>query len=210
MKEYPSIINSLKAPRKHCVAFDKLDGSNFRAKYTQKRGFDLFGTRTQLIDESHPEWGEMVTIFNEKYKKPLETFFKKSKDFRNEREIVVFGEFLGENSFAGRHVNEPHDIVFFDVLVGHKQPRFLLPNDFIQAFQMVVPIPDIVYVGNLNNQFIEDVRTNVFGVKEGVICKGTERSGAFSGNVWSCKIKTLQYFEKLKELRKNDWEKYWE
>lgn len=52
MIEYPSIQNSSKAPRKNCVAFDKLDGSNFRAKWTAKRGFDTFGTRTQLIDET--------------------------------------------------------------------------------------------------------------------------------------------------------------
>lgn len=29
MIEYPSIQNSSKAPRKECVAFNKLDGSNF-------------------------------------------------------------------------------------------------------------------------------------------------------------------------------------
>lgn len=112
MEEYPSIISSAKAPRKHCVAFDKLDGSNFRAKWTQKRGFDTFGTRTQLIDENDPFWGEMVLIFKTNYDKVLDKFFRKDKDFRNEREIIVFGEFLGENSFAGRHQPEPHDIKF--------------------------------------------------------------------------------------------------
>lgn len=39
MVEYPSIQNSSKAPRKNCIAFEKLDGSNFRAKWTQKNGF---------------------------------------------------------------------------------------------------------------------------------------------------------------------------
>lgn len=42
MIEYPEIINSSKAPRLACIAFDKLDGSNIRIKWTQKRGFDLF------------------------------------------------------------------------------------------------------------------------------------------------------------------------
>lgn len=210
MEEYPSIINSSKAPRKHCVAFDKKDGSNFRAKWTQKQGFQTFGTRTQLIDERTEFWGEMVTVFRERYDKVLDKFFRKEKEFRNEREITVYGEFLGENSFAGRHVNEPHDISFFDVLVGHKQRKFIGPLDFVKTFQELVPIPDVIYVGNLNETLIADIRANVYGLKEGVVCKGTERTGAFAGGIWSCKIKTLDYFRKLQELHQADWQKYWE
>ena len=40
-----------KAPRKDCYAFDKLDGSNMRAKWTQKKKYHVFGKRKQLIDE---------------------------------------------------------------------------------------------------------------------------------------------------------------
>lgn len=210
MLEYPSIINSSKAPRAPCIAFNKEDGSNFRAKYTQKRGFDVFGTRTQLIDETTPFWCEMVTVFKGRYEKSLTDLFKKSKDFRDYREIVVFGEFLGENSFAGHHENEPHDLKFFDIMVGHKQRKFLKPQEFVDATADVVPIPDIVYRGNMNEEFIQDVRNNVFNLKEGVICKGTETNGAFSGNVWMCKIKTSAYFEKLKTRFADDWQKYGE
>ena len=81
MIEYPSIINSSKAPREHCIAFDKLGGSNFRSKWTRKNGFDVFGTRTQLIDETTQFWGEMVNIFKDKYEK----YFEKLKNkFGNE------------------------------------------------------------------------------------------------------------------------------
>lgn len=190
MIEYPSIINSSKAPRKNCIAFDKLDGSNFRAKYTSKKGFNLFGTRTQLIDETTPFWGEMVTVFKDTVQEPLEKLFSKDKDFRDYREIIVYGEFLGENSFAGRHENEPHEIVIFDVLLGHKQRKFLRPQDFVKIIGKEVKIPDVIYSGNLNEEFIQNVRDNNFNLKEGVICKGTEPSGAFSGGIWSCKIKT--------------------
>jgi len=96
MIEYPSIINSSKAPRGNCVAFVKYDGSNFRAKYTQKQGFNLFGSRRELIDESHKFLGESVTIFKKKYASTLTDFFKKDKELRNEREIIVFGEFFTE------------------------------------------------------------------------------------------------------------------
>lgn len=207
MIEFPSIINSSKAPRKSCVAFDKLDGSNFRAKYTQKHEFNLYGTRTQLIDKTTPFWSEMVEIFERDLKRPLENLFK-NKDFRDYREIIVFGEFVGDNSFAGFHENEPHKIVVFDLMVGHKQRKFLKPRDFIKTLRGLIEIPKVIYEGNLNDQFIQDVRDNKFGLKEGVICKGNETSGAFCGGVWSCKIKTNEYFEKLKAKFAENWKNY--
>ena len=210
MNEYPSIINSSKAPRKSCIAFDKLDGSNFRAKYTPKRGFDVFGTRTQLIDETTPFWGEMVSVFKSTIQQPLEKLFNKEKDFRDFREIIVYGEFLGENSFAGRHEEEPHEIVLFDVLLGHKQRKFLRPQDFVKIIGKEVKIPNVIYTGNLNEEFIKDVRANKFNLKEGVICKGTEPSGAFAGGIWSCKIKTQAYIDQLKDKFGAEWEKYGE
>lgn len=208
MIEYPHIINSSKAPKQHCIAFDKLDGSNFRAKYTQKQGFSTFGTRTQLIDETTPFWNEMVSIFKGLYSDRLIELFKRNRNFRDYREIVVFGEFLGENSFAGFHENEPHDLVFFDVMVGHKQRRFLKPQEFIQSLDGVVPIPSVVYEGNMGQDLIDRVRKNEFGLKEGVICKGTLTNGAFAGNCWMCKIKTQEYLDKLKNRFKDKWEQY--
>lgn len=208
MIEYPSIINSSKAPRKHCIAFDKLDGSNFRAKFTQKRGFDVFGTRTQLIDHTTPFWSEMVEIFEQNHRKPLEDLFKKHKDFRDHREIIVFGEFVGENSFAGLHEKEPHKIVIFDIMVGHKLRKFIKPKEFVKTLTGITEIPRIVYDGNLNEEFIKDVRENRFGLTEGVICKGSETSGAFCGGTWMCKIKTFEYLQKLKDRFDDDWIKY--
>lgn len=207
MKEYCSIINSSKAPRKFCIAQKKYDGSNIRAKYTQKEGFCLFGTRTQLIDEATPFWGEIVTVFKETHEKPLTELFK-SKDFRDFREITVFGEFFGENSFAGQHENEPHKIVVFDVLLGHKQHKLIPPAEFHKTIGKAVEVPEIIYEGNLNDQFIQDIRESKYPVDEGVICKGSEKSGAFFGGIWMCKIKTSAYFEKLKSKFNEDWEKY--
>ena len=208
MIEYPHIINSSKAPRQLCIAFDKLDGSNFRAKWTPKNGFDVFGTRTQLIDESTTFWGEIVKIFKTKYSQELDRLFRKDADFRNEKEIVTYGEFLGPNSFAGFHENEEHDIVFFDVLVGNKNRKFLKPNDFVKLMKNNFPIPRIIYEGNLNDPFIQDVRDNKFDLKEGVICKGTITNGAYRGGIWMCKIKTQKYLDSLKNKFGKEWEKY--
>lgn len=209
MIKYPSIPNSSKAPRARCVAFDKLDGSNFRAKYTQKRGFDTFGTRTQLIDTTDRFWGRMIEIFLKEMAEPLERKFHSDKDLRNEREIIVFGEFYGPNSFAGRHVEgDEMRISIFDVLIGHKNRKFVRPMDFIREYQEIVPIPNVIYEGNLNERLIADVRANKFGLNEGVICKGVEPVGNAAGGIWQCKIKTQAYFERLKALYQENWLKY--
>ena len=67
MLEYPSIPHVHKSNMigDTVVIFDKLDGSNFRVKWTPKKGFCLFGTRTQLIDSNTPYWGAIVTLFQE-------------------------------------------------------------------------------------------------------------------------------------------------
>ena len=208
MIEYPTIMNSSKAPREPCLAFDKLDGSNFRAKWTQKQGFNLFGTRTQLINENTPFWSEMISIFKSTLNDKLEQLIK--DNFRNERQIVVFGEFLGENSFAGFHVDEPHQIIIIDILVGHKNPFFIKPREFAGEVGKYVSIPRIIHDGNLSNQFINDVREDRFGLKEGVICKGLTTSGAYRGKIWMCKIKTNLYRDKIRAKFNTDWIKYWE
>jgi hypothetical protein len=197
MIEYPSIINSSKAPRENCIAFEKYDGSNIRVKYTQKRGFDLFGSRTQLIDESHKYLGKVIPIFNFQFKEPLTKIIK--KEWPNEREVIVFGEFFGTRSFAGIHdLDDQFFFVMFDVMIGHKNRKFVRPKEFLKLFSGKVTIPNVIYEGNLNEQFIQDVRSNKFNLKEGVICKGTQPSGAFRGGQWMCKIKTQEYLDKLK------------
>lgn len=207
MIEYPSIQNSSKAPRKECIAFDKLDGSNFRAKWTQKRGFDVFGTRTQLIDETTLYWSDMVHVFKNTLDEKLDEIFR--KEFRNEREICVFGEYFGAKSFAGRHdLNEEKKIVVFDILVGHKLRKFIKPRQFVKLLDGQVEIPRVVYEGNLNEDFIARVRADEFNTFEGVICKGTQSVGNASGGIWMAKIKTQRYLDSLKASFGEEWEKY--
>jgi hypothetical protein len=197
MTEYPSIPNSSKAPKKPCIAFEKLDGSNMRVKWTQKKGFALYGSRTQLIDNSHPELGGVIDAFKRDYEAKLEDIIR--KNFRSERELVVFGEYKGPNSFAGTHTNEAKTFTMFDVLVGHKNAEFLLPQEFIKLFSNKLEIPRVIYKGNMNESLIKDVRDGKYDVFEGVICKGTERTHQAPGGVWMCKIKTQRYFDLLKE-----------
>lgn len=197
MIEYPSIIASSKAPTKNCIAFDKLDGSSVRSKYTQKKGFCLFGSRTQLIDDTHPHLGKAIPYFKQYYEKPLTDIIK--KEWPNEREVIVFGEFYGEKSFAGMHdVDDPTlKFVLFDILVGHKNRKFVLPQHFLKLCGDKVEIPRVIYEGNLTSQFIQDVKDEKYDVFEGVICKGTERTGDARWGVWMAKIKTKKYIDLL-------------
>lgn len=202
MIEYPTILHWKKAPREEIVAFEKLDGNNIRAKWTRKKGFDLFGTRTQLIDENTPTYGEAVKLFNNSCAEWLGTLFESDKQFRDEREIIVFAEYFGPNSFAGQHKRDDQKkVVVIDVMTGHKDNdrRFFKPNEFIKTFEKVVEIPKTIYRGNLNDEFIAAVKNNTFNLNEGVVCKGTKNTGAHRGKMWMCKIKTEAYLQRLRE-----------
>lgn len=204
------MINSSKAPRESCIAFDKLDGSNIRVKYTHKKGFHLFGSRHQLFDETHPFLSGAISHFNEHYAQKLEKVLS-TKDFSNTREVIAFGEYYGDKSFAGIHLpdDDTKKFVLFDLLLVYKdRADFIKPQTFVKLFADKVEIPRIVYEGNLNESFIQEVRDNKFSLKEGVICKGTETKGSFRGKVWMCKIKTQEYLNQLKVRFKDDWEKY--
>jgi hypothetical protein len=196
MIEYPSILSASKAPREHCIAFTKLDGSNIRVKYTNKKGFCLFGSRTQLFDKGHPFLGDAVEIFYKDFENPLVDIIE--KHFSNEREIVAFLEFFGKQSFAGFHQkDDPKELVLFDLMIGHKNRKFLLPQEFLKLCSEKVKIPRVVFEGNLSDKFIADVRGGLYDVFEGVVCKGTKRTGAHRGHVWMAKIKTQKYFDLL-------------
>lgn len=199
MIEYPSILPSSKAPREHCMAFEKIDGSNIRVKYTNKKGFHLFGSRNQLLDKNHPFLGEVVDIFYKEYENPLVDAIE--ENWPNEREIIVYGEFFGLKSFAGFHQkDDPKKFVLFDIMVGHKNRKFVLPQDFIDICDKHnIKRPRVVYVGNLTDEFIKDVRDNKFDLAEGVVCKGTKPTGAHRGHVWMAKIKTQKYIDSLRK-----------
>lgn len=108
MIEYPSISNTKRVKfGDRVIVFDKIDGSNFRAKWNKKNGFCLFGTRTQLIDETTPYWSSVYELFMNTIADKLEIFCIKSK----KDNIVIFSEFYGDNSFAGHHVDEPHRLI---------------------------------------------------------------------------------------------------
>lgn len=194
MKQYPRIpYYDAGLLGEQVYAFDKLDGSNIRYEWSRKRGWYKFGTRSNMIDERHDQFGEAVTLFLDKYGDELPKVFR--KEFPNVDNFVVFCEYTGENSFAGYHIDEPKDVILFDVNVYKK--GILPPRDFIRKFGHL-HIPELIYQGEYNMDLIRDVRENVYDLKEGVICKGSRKSKG-QDLVWMTKIKTNLWLERVKD-----------
>lgn len=179
-------------------AFDKLDGSNLRFEYSQKRGFYKFGTRQMMIDNTHPEFGFAINLFLNKYSDSLTKIFK-SKGYRDTLAFTCFAELVGEKSAFGQHdyVNDVFDITLFDIEVY--KTGLIPPRQFVKDFQSV-GIPKIIYTGNLNREFVQAVKRNDYSLKEGVVCKAII-SNKKENNLFYCKIKTDKWFAELRNVR---------
>ena len=178
------------------VAFDKLDGSNIRVEFSQKRGFYKFGTRKMMIDRNSDPFGIAVDLFLNKYNESLSKIFK-TKEYRNTLAFVCFAELVGTKSAFGMHdfQNDQFDIVLFDV--DQYKKGFVPPKQFIKDFGDA-GIPRIVYEGNLSMDLVNSVKRNEFGLSEGVIAKGLIKTKKGVPQIYSCKIKTDDWFERLK------------
>lgn len=220
MLHYPSIIGAGSHYGKKGIAFKKYDGSNLRFEWEKKKGWHLFGSRTEVFDKTHPVFGCAIDVFLNKYAFGLEKIIAKEKHFRGVKEVICFCEFFGPFSFSGQHDpthpalliggckgnNDPKDLMMFDVSVHRK--GFMEPRLFVNTFQGLLPIPEVVYEGNLNPSFVKDVREGKYSVSEGVVFKGLE--GKAPHGIWRVKIKTLAYLAELKIRFAQDWEQYWE
>ncbi len=196
MKQYDSIDYYGKHWGLPIFAFDKLDGSNLRFEYSHKRGFYKFGTRNVMIDENNQDFGFAVQLIRNKYEDALTKVFK-SKDYRNSQSFVCFAELLGAKSNFGQHDfgNDNFDVVLFDV--SQYKKGFIPPKQFINDFGHT-GIPRLVYHGNLNKELVARVKTNEFGLSEGVICKGNIQTKKDNSQLYYCKIKTNDWFDRLR------------
>ena len=209
MKAYPEIDYWNKGIfGEHVIAFDKLDGSNIRVEWDRRTakksnytgGFRKFGTRTQLINKTSQFLGDSVDLFMDKYSDSLNEIFFTNKYFRNIDNLTLFNEYFGKKSFAGWHdPDDPKDIVLFDIIVYKK--GFIKPKDFIELFGHL-DIPKVIYDGNYNKEFIQNIRDND-ELSEGVVAKGVRKT---KGNdiVWMTKVKTNRWLTRLKSTKGKD------
>lgn len=195
MQQYPMIMKQIQSGIP-VYAFDKLDGSNIRAEWTRKNGFNKFGSRHCIINRNHEHLGEAVDLILEKYSDSLEKIFR---DGRMDKATPFF-EFYGPSSFAGHHVDEPHDVMLLDVHVGKR--GFMDPREFIKTFSGV-ETAKFLFHGNINNDVVRMVKERrLEGMTfEGIVCKTTE---AFKTKYGTFKVKSDEWLQRLKEKCNGD------
>lgn len=185
------------------LAFDKLDGSNLRFEYSRKRGFYKFGTRNCMIDASHEQFGAAVGVFLEKYADGVAAVMG-SKAYRDALSCVCFAEWVGARSAFGQHVpGDSMDAVLFDVSV-HKR-GLVHPRTFVDDFGHL-GVPRVVYDGPLSEHLVTRVKVNEFGLSEGVICKGVVSTRKDRRALYYCKIKTNEWFARLRSADRGAYE----
>lgn len=198
-------------------AFNKYDGQNFVVKYNARsKEFDSFGSRTQLVDETSEQFGNAVKIFKETMQEELLRLIKKNtgkhKLFEGITEIEFYFEYWGENSFCGMHQeNDKMQLILIDIWL--KKKGYVEPVDFIDfTNDSKIPSAEVIYIGKLNNEFIQSIKTNDWtkedckfpSVKEGVVCKRShQKKGQRLPKV---KIKTEWWLNKVKERYPKNWE----
>lgn len=206
MKTYNTIDYYGKYWNLPIYAFDKLDGSNIRFEYNRKRGFYKFGTRNVMIDEKSEPFGFVIDLFKSKYEECLTKLFREHKDYRNVESIVCFAEVLNKDNssaFGQHNFDKEFDIILFDVNL-HKK-GLIPPKQFINDFEQF-DIPKLVYQGNLNMEFVQEIKQNKYNLSEGVICKGLIPNKK-NDNLYYCKIKTNDWFDRLRGNNIEEYEK---
>ena len=195
--EYLSIPGAKDAPKGlPCIAFNKEDGQNLRFAWTKKRGWYKFGSRHCLFDESNPEFGQSISVFLNKYGDAIPKVLQNEKEYRGITECIAFCEWVGPNSFAGIHdPNDTLDTILFDINPCRK--GIIGPRQFIKHFGHL-HTPAVLYEGNFNQEFINDIRLDRYPVKEGIVAKGNKPNGKPPHNFWICKVKTLAWLAELK------------
>ena len=202
MKAYWEIPGPSKAPKGLCIAFFKYDGSNLRFEWSKKRGWWKYGTRRRLFDEKDLEFGPAIEIFNQTYADGLTKVLRDNKDYRGVEVATVYCEYFGPSSFSCyQNWQEPHELMLFDVEL-HKK-GFVPPRTFINDFGHL-KTAQVIYEGNFNDQFAQDVRDGKYPVVEGVVAKGTHLSRKPPHNLWMAKVKTQWWFDELKRRAQQD------
>lgn len=179
----------------NCIAQNKLDGSSMRFEWSKNSGFYKFGTKNTMISEKDENFGDGISIFLNKYNEDLNRIFRDK--YPKIINFVVFGEYFGENSFAGQHVkSDKKDVVIFDISVYKK--GLMDVYEFMDKFG-TLDIPEVIYEGKYTMDFINDVRNNIYNLSEGVVCKGISKTKKNNDSTWISKVKSDHWLELVRE-----------
>jgi hypothetical protein len=199
MKQYDSIKNfdTSQLPIENIYVFDKLDGSNVRCEVDKKGKILQYGKRHGLLDDQTPYLIEAKDLIDTKYGPCFKDIMSKNKwEF-----ATFYFEFCGKSSYCGRHFDEPHDVVLFDIDVYKK--GVLPPNIFLEVTKGL-DTAALLTVATLDL----DLQAKVFNDQlpgitfEGVICKGPiDRK---TKKPFMVKLKTKKWYDMLKEKFSED------
>jgi hypothetical protein len=145
-----------------------LDGSNLRWEWDRKfGGWYRQGTRHQLFDKFHPEFGDAIELFMDTLALPLQN------RILNEGwpSVVVFTEYWGISSFAGKHDPEdPKNLTIIDI--SPYKMEMLPPERFLE-FTKDLPTPKYFGLMDWNYNFRRSIYdSRLYGVTfEGVVGK---------------------------------------
>lgn len=191
MKLYPSIARSTGQSFQEFDAyvFDKLDGSNIRAEWSRKRGWNKYGTRERLLDLTDPDFGEAIPIFEKTYADDLAKIAKKE----GWDGLTVFMEFWGPNSIAGWHQKgEQKTLTLFDANPYKK--GILGPREFLDLFGH---LHTAKFLGKMHwtRGFVERVWN---GEIEGVTLEGVVGKAGSGHDLIMAKAKTAEWVKLVK------------
>lgn len=179
------------------VAFDKLDGTNIRIEYSQKRGFYKFGTRKTMFDVNSKPFGFVIALFRSRYEKIL-TEILKSEPYKKIESFVCYFELIGAHSAFGQHEYETDEFNLVLIDVDMYKKGMVPPEDFIRDFSSV-GIPNVVFRGQLTQSFVDSIENETtYLLNEGVVCKGFIETRKGVRHPYYCKIKTKGWMQRLK------------
>jgi hypothetical protein len=191
VKPYPSIARSTgqKFQEFDAYVFDKLDGSNLRFEWTRKAGWNKFGTRTRLFDHTDPDFGIAIPLFLRFWQDEL------TKIAREQRwnHLIVFMEFWGDRSFAGKH--DPSDgkrLTLFDACPDKK--GILGPKEFLSIFGKC-HIPKFFGLFKWTRGFVDRVRQGL--EPTGMTFEGVVGKAGSGHKLIMAKAKTQAWIDKV-------------
>ena len=151
-------------------------------------------------------------MFEETLAEAIEKVFKDNKKMPSFDEATVYMEFHGKHSKFGQHLpRDPKVLTIIDVNLTKR--GLILPRDFIKWFGHL-RIPEVLYEGNFNQTFIQDVRNGKYhssdlsglsGNIEGVVAKGIkDGKKSEQHRLWMAKVKTNWWMYQLGWFSKNN------
>lgn len=188
MKQYDSISRDFM--EFDAYIFDKVDGSQIRVEWTKKTGWNKFGTRHRLLDQSDTDFGIAIPLFLNNYAADLEKVIKKERW----QKIIAFMELSGEHSLGGLHEDEPKKLTLFDFNPYKK--GILPPKEYIKLFGHLEFSAKFLGLHKWNRQLIQDIRDDKF---DGISFEGVVGKALVKNRIIMRKAKTQKWIDAIKE-----------